>query len=96
MRLGGLGIAEDGVRDPYQSHHVAVQSEDFHRAVEPEAAVRPGLSEEYIDLVFLQHSDRRGRGVGSGNFLQVSLALSEHLSVCAPHAPEPTFLSLRT
>lgn len=77
--LGGFGIAEDRVRDPYEPHHVAVQGEDFHRAVEPEAAVRPGLSKEYVDLVFLQHSDRRGPGVGSGNFLQVSFALVERL-----------------
>lgn len=54
MSLRGLGVSEDGVWDPYQANHVAVQSEDFHGAVESKAAVCPGLSKKDINLVFLK------------------------------------------
>lgn len=61
VSLCGLRIAEDGVWNPYQPHHVAVQSEYFHCAVESKATIGPGLSKKYINLVFLKESDRTGR-----------------------------------
>lgn len=54
MGVGSLGIPEDGVRQPNQSHHVAVQSQFLHRAVVSEAAVGPRLSEDDVDLVLLK------------------------------------------
>lgn len=61
MSLCRLRIAEDGVWNPYQPHHVAVQSEYFHCAVESKATIGPGLSKKYVNLVFLKENDRTGR-----------------------------------
>lgn len=60
MSLCRFGIAEDRIWNPYQPHHVAVQSKYFHCAVEPTATVRPGLSKKDVNLVFLKQSKRRG------------------------------------
>lgn len=59
MGVGSLGIPEDGVRQPNQSHHVAVQSQFLHRAVVSEAAVRPRLGEDDVDLVFLKEENHQ-------------------------------------
>lgn len=54
MSVGLPGVSEEGVRDPDFAHHVAVQHEHFHGAVELEAAVIPRLGKEDVDGVFLQ------------------------------------------
>lgn len=53
MSVCVLRISEDGVRYPDKSHHVAVQSQYFHRAVISEATVRPRLGKNDVDLIFL-------------------------------------------
>lgn len=53
MGIGLLGVPEEGVRDPDFSHHVAVETQDLHGAVELQASVIPGLSEEDVNGVFL-------------------------------------------
>jgi hypothetical protein len=64
-------VAEDCVWDPYQAHHVAVQSKNFHCAVESKATVCPGLSKKYINLVFLKQSkkQKKDNGILLVNFL---------------------------
>lgn len=61
MGICVLGVSEDGVGQPDESDHVTVQSQSLHGAVVAEAAVRPRLGEDDVDLVFL--TDRRGRRV---------------------------------
>lgn len=52
--VGALGVPEDGVRQPNETDHVAVQGQDLHGAVVSEAAVRPRLGEDDVDLVLLE------------------------------------------
>ena len=59
MGVGLLGVAKEGVGDPDLSHHVAVQAENLHSAVESQATVIPGLSEEDVNGVFLSGGRRR-------------------------------------
>ena len=54
-----LGVSEDGVRKPNHSNHVAVQSQFLHGAVVAEAAVRPRLGEDDVDLVFLKEKNQK-------------------------------------
>lgn len=49
-----FGIAEEGVRDPDLSHHVAVETQHLHGAVKLEASVVPSLGKKYVNGVFLQ------------------------------------------
>lgn len=51
--VGLLGIAKERVWDPDLPDHVAVEAQDLHGAVELQAPVVPGLSEEDVDGVFL-------------------------------------------
>lgn len=54
-----LGVSEDGIWQPNESDHIAVQSQLFHGAVVSEAAVCPRLGEDDIDLVFLKETHQR-------------------------------------
>lgn len=83
MGLCGFRIAEDGVWDPDQPHHVAVQSENFHCAIESKATICPGLSKKYVNLVFLKQSRRRGKAVLLINVLYNLFSLSNIL--CSLH-----------
>lgn len=47
------GISEEGVGNPDFAHHVAVEHEQLHGAVELQPAVVPRLSEEDVDGVLL-------------------------------------------
>lgn len=71
MGVGLLGVPEEGVRDPDLSYHVAVETQDLHGAVELQASVVPGLSEEDVDSVFLS----RG-GNGTSRALKVSVGFA--------------------
>lgn len=51
-----LGVPKDGVRQPDEPHHVAVERQDLHGAVVSESAVGPGLSKDDVDLVLLKQS----------------------------------------
>lgn len=53
MGVGLLGIAKECIWDPDLPHHVAVETQDLHGAVEFQAPVVPRLSEEDVDGVFL-------------------------------------------
>ena len=53
MGVGLAGVAEEGVRDPDLAHHVAVEHQQLHGAVELQTAVVPRLSEEDVDGVLL-------------------------------------------
>lgn len=53
MSVGLFGVAEERVGDPDFANHVAVQAEHLHGAVELQASVVPGLSEEDVDGVLL-------------------------------------------
>lgn len=53
MGVSLLGVPEESVRNPDLSHHVAVETQDLHCAVELQASVIPGLSEEDVNGVFL-------------------------------------------
>lgn len=57
--VGLLGIAEEGVWDPDLPDHVAVETQDLHGAVELQAPVVPGLSEEDVDGVFLWAGEKQ-------------------------------------
>lgn len=59
MGVGLLGIAKERVRDPDLPDHVAVETQDLHGAVELQAPVVPGLSEEDVDGVFLSEESPR-------------------------------------
>lgn len=48
-----LRVAEESVRDPDLPHHVAVETQNLHRAVEFQPPVVPGLSKKDVDGVFL-------------------------------------------
>lgn len=54
VSVGLLGVAEEGVGDPDLSHHVAVEPQNLHGAVELESPVVPSLGEEDVDGVLLQ------------------------------------------
>lgn len=54
MRVGGLRVPEDGVGQPDHPHHVAVERQFLHGAVVSEAAVRPRLGEDDVNLVLLR------------------------------------------
>lgn len=59
MGVCGLGVSEDGVRQPNESNHVAVQGQYFHCAVISEAAVCPRLGEDDVNLVLLSTKKKR-------------------------------------
>lgn len=57
--VGLLGIAEERVWDPDLPDHVAVETQDLHGAVELQAPVVPGLSEEDVDGVLLSAGEKQ-------------------------------------
>lgn len=59
MGVGLLGIAKERVWDPDLPDHVAVETQDLHGAVELQAPVVPGLSEEDVDGVFLSAGEKQ-------------------------------------
>lgn len=59
--VGLLGVAEEGVRDPDLAHHVAVETQDLHGAVELQSPVIPRLGKKDVDGVLL----RRNKNTGS-------------------------------
>lgn len=58
--VGFLGVPEEGVRNPDFSHHVAVETQYLHGAVELQASVVPRLSEENVDGVLLSGWGAKG------------------------------------
>lgn len=66
--VGLLGIAKESVWDPDLPHHVAVQTQDLHRAVEFQAPVVPGLSEKDVNGVFLGAGKDKKKGTVLCNF----------------------------
>lgn len=65
MRVGGLRVPEDGVGQPDHPHHVAVERQFLHGAVVSEAAVRPRLGEDDVNLVLLRAREGGTDGVVS-------------------------------
>lgn len=59
--IGLLGVAKEGVRDPDLAHHVAVETQDLHGAVELQSPVIPRLGKKDVDGVLL----RRNKNTGS-------------------------------
>lgn len=53
VSFSAFGVAEDGVRYPYESNHVAGEGQQFYTAVVPQACVCPCLSEYNVNLVLL-------------------------------------------
>ena len=53
MRVGVLGVPEDGVGDPNEPHHVTVEGQDLCAAVVPQTSVDPRLRKYDVDLVLL-------------------------------------------
>ena len=49
-----LRVPEDGVWQPDEAHHVAVQRQDLHGAVVAQPAVCPRLGEDDVYLVLLE------------------------------------------
>lgn len=52
--VGILGVPENGVGQPDEAHHVAVERQDLHGAVVTQTAVGPRLRKDDVDLVFLE------------------------------------------
>lgn len=50
-----LRVAEKRVRDPDFSHHVAVETQNLHGAVELQPPVIPRLGEEDVNRVLLRN-----------------------------------------
>lgn len=59
MGISLLRVAEESVRDPDLSNHVAVETQNLHCAVEFQSSVVPGLGEKDVDGVFLV-TDKKG------------------------------------
>ena len=59
MGVSVLGVPEDGVGEPDESHHVAVQGQDIHGAVVAQPAVCPRLGKDDVDLVFLKQKQTK-------------------------------------
>lgn len=53
-------IPEEGVRNPDLSHHVTVEHQDFHGAVELKATVIPRLGKEDVYGVLLKQDGHMG------------------------------------
>lgn len=54
MGVGLLRVAEERIWDPDLADHVAVETQNLHRAVEFQPSVVPGLGKEDVDGVFLK------------------------------------------